>query len=155
MMLTTIASLYAFMTDAILGILSYVLLSRSAGLYFLKELDYISETARMFDDEKFRKIKLTIDNSKRLINGKIQKLMMITKDNKELQDKIKLENNYLYSSLLNDGRIEYDNLPPEVQEGVLHILKDELKEDTNDINILTDLFRKKHEDNMTLKLTKK
>ena len=95
MLLTTMISVYAFMADAILGIASYVALSTSAKNYFLYELNYINENMKRFDDSRIKRIGTTLDSSKRIINGKKDRLVDIIKTDPVMRDKIILENRFI------------------------------------------------------------
>ena len=155
MLLTTMISVYAFMADAILGIASYVALSTSAKNYFLYELNYINENMKRFDDSRIKRIGTTLDSSKRIINGKKDRLVDIIKTDPVMRDRIILENRFILELLEGSKGLEdFYTLPNEVHNGIINILKDDLNYDSNDINVLYDILIQDKNDKETKKLLK-
>ncbi len=154
MLMTITATLYAFMQDAMFGILSYVLLSTSAKNYFIKELKDIEANMERFDDIKLKRIGRTLDNSTRIIEGKYNRLLDSIKQTPGLKEKIIFENEFIISLLEGTKTLDdYNELSIDLKEGILNILKSDLNSDSNNINELFDLLQNEEKMKNDLKLT--
>ena len=72
-MLAGITTIYALLSNILLGIASFLLLNNRANKDFTKEIEVIGEKVRRFDEDKLRRIECTLSNCERLLHSKIDK----------------------------------------------------------------------------------
>ena len=148
-MLTAMTTIYAFVANALLGILAFVLLNDRATKDFCNELDYINERIRKFDENELTRIKDTIENCSRILSGKIKRM----ENESEEYNLITAANSFIYSYI--EGLIEFDiinSLNDDIKKIIINILKNDLESESE--NLFELLERSKEIKNNGLKLFK-
>lgn len=155
--LTILTTVYAFLANPLLGIGSFVLLNMKATKDYAYELEGLDEFLDRFDEEKIIKMSNTLENSRRIFNGKIENAHNIKFNRKNAL--ILVANRCIRSYI--DGEIDIDFLEDstdEFKEIIVRALKRGLNSDSNDIYELLEMAKNKNNiDNkvLTKKLGKK
>ena len=155
-LLTATTTVYAFMANALLGIIAFVLLNQKATNDFYRDLMDINERTSVFDEEQVKKIGLTLENCIRLLEGKIKKMnedgnLYNTVSNISLP--ITQANALILSYI--EGYIDEETINginSEVKSIIIDILKNDLNSDSDDIIEL--LNKAKNRNNNGMKLMK-
>ena len=154
-MLTLITTVYAFYANALLGIVSFVLLNNKASKDYYNELVDIESLYTNFDEEKITKIETTLKNSIRLFNKKLDRMKNNTKELKDDENSINIlvANTYIHNYINDEiGKEVFEYLPVSIKNEIIFLLKNDLNSDSNDLYELLDLVKNK--DNNSLKLIK-
>ena len=147
--LILLTTFYTFMASPVFGIAAFVVLNRMATKSFVEELAEIEQAAKQFDiEDKMNLIHTTIDNSFRILNGKVERChaTLENEDNKEGASLIVVAN--IMISLCLTGGISKNSLSHfsvPLQRKMADILQKDLNVETSDLNELIDLSRKKEE----------
>ena len=153
-MLTAIVTVYAFLSNALLGIASFVLLSNKANKDFVGELTDINDTISKFDAEKLMVIDSTLQNCVRILKGKIEKLpdFMNMCENGTDQDKLFIFSNYIISSYINEVLNDEDinSINEDLRCSIINILKNDLNIDSDNIIELLHLAKNKNDNSIKL-----
>ena len=147
--LILLTTFYTFIASPIFGIAAFVVLNRMATKSFVEELAEIEQAVKQFDiEDKMHLIHTTIDNSFRILNGKVERSheTLENEDNKE-ETSLIIVANIMISLCLTGGIskncLSYFSEP--LQRKMADILKEDLNVETSDLNELIDLSLKEEE----------
>ena len=139
-LLISLTTMSTFLLNAILGIFSFVVLTKKANKDFADELVEIYNSMETIDDDKVKIILRTLDNCARLLNGKKNKIF---EHLKEIQPNIKeslcvmICNDAIRGFINDEVSLEQINsLDPFYKDTIVNILKKDLNIDTCDLNEL-------------------
>ena len=154
-MLATTVSIWAFLSNPLLGIGSFILLNNKANKDYALEIESIDEFTDKYDDERIERIVNTLSNTCRIFNGKVIKLSNKVKEIEESQDKndvltlVASECIELYVSGKMDNSFVED-ATDELKNKIISTLKRSLKSYSTDINELLELEKIHNEDSVKL-----
>lgn len=156
-MLATTVSIWAFLSNPILGIGSFILLNGKANKDFSLEIEDIDEFTSKYDDDRMDRIINTLCNASRIYNGKIDRLYEEVKEINENNDEnellILVANKCL--ELYLSGKIDssfVDAVTDDLKYEIINTLRKNLKSNNTDIYELLKL--EKEYDNNSIKLIK-
>lgn len=147
--LILLTTFYTFIASPIFGIAAFVVLNRMATKSFVEELAEIEQAVKQFDiEDKMHLIHTTIDNSFRILNGKVERshASLENEDNKEETSLIIIANIMISLCLtggISKNCLSYFSEP--LQRKMADILKKDLNVETSDLNELIDLSLKEEE----------
>ena len=132
-----------------LAIISFIYINMRANKYFVLELEDINSRVLKYDEKKMYVIKTTLENCKRLLNGKKKKLDIVLEE--DYEGRISKENSII-EMYINDEINEEDinNLSNNDRENIIKILSKDLNITNDNIIELLDLTKKKYISNMKL-----
>lgn len=156
-LLTAFTTMFAFLNNAFLGIVSFVALNKVAINDYTREIGEIGISYSNFDDNRLELIKTTIENCDRLFAGKVSRMTEILQSTHSEEDegyKAIIVNGFI--ELYLNGEITDDRLlsiSDKYKEKLKQILKKDLNSDSDDLITLIQEFNK-HNDECK-KMTKK
>ena len=154
-MLATTVSIWAFLSNPLLGIGSFILLNNKANKDYALEIESIDEFTDKYDDERIERIVNTLSNTCRIFNGKVIKLSNQVKEIEASQDRndvltlVASECIELYVSGKMDNSFVED-ATDELKHKIISTLKRSLKSYSTDINELLELEKIHNEDSVKL-----
>ena len=155
-MLTLITTVYAFYANALLGIVSFVLLNNKASKDYYNELVDIESLYNNFDEDRITKIESTLQYCARLYNTNLKRMKKKSKEIKEDDEigiNVLIANSYIHGYINNEIDIDiFYELPELIQKNIMNILKKDLNCDKNNLSEL--LYLAKNKDDKSLKLVK-
>ena len=156
-LLMAFTTMFAFLNNALLGIISFVALTKVATSDYVREIGEIGITYSNFDDNKLETIKTTIENCDRLFSGKVRKMSELLQSTHNEDDEgytAIIVNDFI--ELYLDGEITDDvllSISDKYKEKLKQILKKDLNSDSDDLTTLIQEFKKHNEE--CKKMTKK
>lgn len=149
-LLTAMVSVYAFLANALLGITAFVMLNHKASTDFCDEIEEIGEKVKRFNENDIYKIRETINNCGRILNGKIKKMEEDIKTG-DLIDNYGEANQYINLYLYNKIDDDYiGKLSETTTIRMIELLKSDLNSDSNNIYELLELAQSKKENGKKL-----
>lgn len=154
-LLVGITTMFAFVSNAFLGIASFVLLNSKATNDFSSEHEEIEGSYAKFDDDRMELIKRTIENCSRLYNGKVYKMNEILKSAYSSHDKdcccAIVANKFLELYLMGViPKSRLFELNKTLKSKVLSILLKDLNCDNDDFSYLLDLVKTRSDESKEL-----
>lgn len=149
-LLMSITTIFAFLNNALLGIVSFVALTKVATSDYVREIGEIGITYSNFDDEKLEIIRTTIENCDRLFCGKVSRMNELLQGTHNKDDegyKAIIVN--VFIELYLSGEITDERLlsmSDKYKEKLKQILKKDLNSDSDDLLILIQEFKKHNEE---------
>ena len=153
-LLITIVSFYAFMTNALFGILAFILLTRRNNKDFANDVVDIYDSLDVIDDSREPIIHTTLDNCARILNSKKEKIIQHCFDSElDLSEKLRMMvSNDAVKDFLN-GDISTKDISfyrEEYKKSIINMLKKDLNIDSEDLELLLNLTKDKSENGMKL-----
>lgn len=145
--LACITTVYAFLANPLLGIGSFVLLNTKASNDYIKELEDFDDAYFKFDEDQMGKIGITLENSIRILNGKIKKM----KEKNNIMGGTRL---FDYIVLVNANNLIKKYIQGKITKEIIHgqseiikytikdILNSELKVSINNLDELLEYVKK-------------
>ena len=143
-LVTFLASAYIATINIFASILSWILLMKRSIKSYGNELDYIGSNLDNFDDEKIKKIEVTLDNCKRILEGKLNRQEEPNNDDLNYTYLVVMANKYI-SAFLNEQLYMEDvnYIPSSIKKYMTNILKKDLNVDVTDLKELLKLAKNK------------
>lgn len=153
-MLTMIVTIYSFFANMFLAVISFIVLNNKANKDFISDYKEI-EKLDLFDEEKLKRINITLDNSLRIFKNKLEKMSEHEKElfnNKNINNNCTIySNEILYQYLIN--RVSYDEmmiLPQIIKDKIVDILKSDLRVDIDDYSKLLTIVKENNDNSLKL-----
>lgn len=153
-LLTSLTTIFAFINNAFLGVISFVVLNKEATRVYVKELEEIEKNYKKFDDDRLKLIKTTIENCDRLFCGKVDKMNQVLQSTQSKDDdgyKAIIVNGII--ELFLRGEVDESRLlsmSDEYREKLKQILKSDLNSNTDDLPTLIKEFKNNNDENKKL-----
>lgn len=154
-MLTSIMTVYAFLANPILGIISFVALSKKAGDDYINELLDINDVIDKFDFDKVRRINRTALNCDRMITDKCIKEEQLEESSTDTLEYYNiLKANYYIINYLRGSLDEslLDTLDNDTRNLLMEILQSDLNSESDNIYDLLERTKKSLNDKKELLL---
>ena len=153
-LLITITTFYAFMTNALLGIVAFILLTKRNNKDFAKDVVEIYDSVDMLYDSRVSIIQSTLDNCTRILNGKKEKILQHYFDNNiDLSDKLRImiSNDAVMGYLSGETSVDQImHFSDENKSSIVEMLKKDLNVDTDNLEELLNLTKEKNDHGMKL-----
>ena len=155
--LTAITTVYAFLANPILGIGSFIVLSKLANASYIDELKYIEESTNRFDAEKFDRIKLTFDNCNRIMTHKSKELFELTKKFNENPDNPEIDYDSFISNMFIkyyfDGTLDksfYEVIDENTKNNIINLLQEDLNVENDNLFELLEMTKENEINNIKM-----
>ena len=155
--LTSITTVYAFLANPLLGITSYILLSKMANASYVDEIKYIEENSNKFDSERFDKIKLTFDNCNRIMNHKAEEYLELLKKFNENPNNPDINYDSFISNIFIkyffDGTLDksfYEVIDEKTKNNIVKLLQEDLNVENDNLIELLEMTKENEENNLKM-----
>lgn len=158
-LLISMTTLSTFLLNALLGILSFVILSKRANKDFADECIEIYDAMEFISEEQLRVIFATLGNCSRLLNGKKNRIFdHLRKIQPDINESlcIMICNDAIKEYISGNASIEQiEYLDPYYKSTIVNILKQDLNSDSDDLIELLNLAKEKSDKSKLLLLENK
>ena len=152
----TISTVWISFFSLILGIINFIYLSLKANKQFAKDTGEIFNRLDYFDSNRIDLISRTLENSSRIIGGRIKKTVdYLESSNVSIAEKLTILESSEALKMYLDGKLskeEVNMLDGSTKTYIINALKYDLGSDSNDLNELLDMLKNREDKNNKLLL---